>query len=961
MPRRLAAAALALLAGAANLSAASLFDPALRFRRFATPNFIIYYHQGEERLASRLARIAEDTRERLAPRLGVPSSRTHVVLADQTELSNGWATPVPYNTIVLTAAWPAGAELTGHVDDWLRSVFVHEFTHVLHLERSNGWARVVRRLFGRPPLAFPNLFLPVWQIEGVATLEESRDQTGRRHAADFRAIVREAARHDVLEPIDRLNGGLTDWPGPQAPYAFGLGFHAYLEERFGARALADLADASASAIPFVGSSFEQSFGLPLGTVFEDFLAAVEAEAGDADPESPSVRLTTHGFDTTGPRFLPAACAECLPEVAYTTATPHDFPSISVVRLNGAGARRIVSRYLGRTISPTPTHIVFDQYEVRRFAGLYSDLYALDRASGHVTQLTREARLLDPDVSPDGTAIVAVRQNRGERSLVVLSAWRNRTGMLEVRNMRTLVADPDTQFNVPRWSPDGTTIVAERHRLGAFPEIVTVNVMTAAVHTVASSPGHRFVTPAWHPNGRAVIAAADFDGVFNLHEFVLAGGSSRRLTSTAGGARWPDISADGRMIAYVGYTSDGFDVFTTPYPDESVVLTSEPPAAHLDPTHSQATASGPQPPRSSTYRPWDTLRPRYWTPLVGLDDDQLRLGAATSGVDVLQYHGFSAGATWLVDVRGRNPIPHPGVPNWNLQYVYTRWQPTFFVAASSTTTLVNGRVDEVGSPTVGFLQEQALDAGVVVPTRRVRSFRQWLVSARVEASRLALGNGRESGTESALRAGWMRRTAREYGYSISLEDGTAIGAALDWRPDVGGSAAASVTMDGRVYRPGLQRNHVVALRGAFGVSSGATAMRRRFLAGGSRAASSTLDFARDALGLLRGFDRRQVSGSHVTLANAEYRWPLARPQRGVGTLPVMFHTVHAALFLDAGYAWDREFRRSDLKTSLGGELSVDVVAGYHLPLTIGIGAAWTRDGAAPRQDGGALFARIGRSF
>ena len=32
---------------------------------------------------------------------------TEVVLADQSELANGWATPIPYNVVFVTAAVPA--------------------------------------------------------------------------------------------------------------------------------------------------------------------------------------------------------------------------------------------------------------------------------------------------------------------------------------------------------------------------------------------------------------------------------------------------------------------------------------------------------------------------------------------------------------------------------------------------------------------------------------------------------------------------------------------------------------------------------------------------------------------------------------------------------------------------------------------------------------------------------------
>src|SRR5215472_15920194 len=139
----------------ASIHADTLFDPALRFRTLSTDHFIIYFHQGELALATRLADIAESTWHTLEQQLAVtPPSRTHLVIADQTEFANGYATPVPYDTIVIYPVWPAGSEFIGNVDDWLRVAFTHEFTHIVHLDRSEGWARWVHGVLGRTTLAF---------------------------------------------------------------------------------------------------------------------------------------------------------------------------------------------------------------------------------------------------------------------------------------------------------------------------------------------------------------------------------------------------------------------------------------------------------------------------------------------------------------------------------------------------------------------------------------------------------------------------------------------------------------------------------------------------------------------------------------------------------------------------------------------------------------------------------------
>src|SRR5262245_26048229 len=308
---RLVVAAAILLAGAAA-HAASLLDPAFQFRTLTTEHFVIYFHQGEDHLAARLAAIAEEIWPQVGRALGVTAPRrTHVILADQSELANGWATPLPYNLIFVTAAAPPGSDFIGRTDDWLRLVFTHEFTHIVHLDRSEGWARIFRAVFGRTAVAFPNTWLPVWQIEGLAAWEESAiTGEGRLHAGDFRAIERESLRAGRVVRLDRVNGGLTDWPAGLAPYAYGLGFHDYLSQRFGDEQFGALANRTSRSLPFFGSrAFKRVYGESLGDLWKDYQRASSTEnpsnlsnsSNLSNLSNPSTRLTHEGFTVLGPR------------------------------------------------------------------------------------------------------------------------------------------------------------------------------------------------------------------------------------------------------------------------------------------------------------------------------------------------------------------------------------------------------------------------------------------------------------------------------------------------------------------------------------------------------------------------------------------------------------------------------------------------------------------------------------
>jgi Tol biopolymer transport system component len=959
----LLASAIVLIAAAAQGS--SLFDPALRFRQLPTEHFVIYFHQGEERPAQRLASIAEETWHILQPRFSVsPPAFTRVILADQTELWNGHATPLPRDTIVIYAVWPPGSELA--FDDWLRIAFTHEFTHIVHLDRSEGWARGLRAILGRTEYAFPNLFLPGWQIEGIATYAESViTGEGRLHAGDFRAIVSEAAARRRLEPLDRVNGGLTDWPGGAAIYAYGVGFHAYLAERFGAQTLAALADATARSFPYTGSrAFKPVYGRPLGALWREYESAAAADAPHEPAAAGVTRLTRRGFSVRGPRFDRFVCATCPPAILYSASDADGFPGLHRVAADGTSPVRLANRYLGSTTAVGRDVLYFDQLERHRNAGLYSDLHVLDRATGQVRALTSGARLLDPDLSPDATTIACVQGRPDRRDLVLVAVARPFEG--RNRNQVTvLLSEPDTHFNAPRWSPDGGRIAVERHRLGLPPDVVIVDVSTKSVRVAASDARARIVTPAWRPDGGAIVAAvAPHDETFNLHEFAIDGTRSRQLTRLSGGATWPDVSPDGRTLVFVAYGVDGDDVYSMAYPApeetsdrDTVPVVSQNPEA----IWTTEANSGNLP--STAYRPWPTLAPTSWTPVVEGGSDQWRTGASVFGYDVLGYHGYSATATWGISSPAGAPTPSRASPDWQVSYVYARWRPTFFGSASAQTSFFAGPATDAGMPAAATLLARELEAGVILPIQHVRVSHQASFSAIHAVDDYTLPSQELSRTRRAVRVAWLTSSARTYGYSISPEDGVSVGATAELvRRGLGAFADANViTADVRAYLPGFDSHHVAAVRIAAGTSTGDPTAGRTFLLGGAASNAVAADFGRHAVSLLRGFPADTFAGSHVALVNADYRWPITRPQRGVGTWPLFLHTVHAAVFADAGHAWTRSFDVGAIKYSAGGELSANLVAGYSIPFTIAVGAAWGHDGSGLLRDRATIYFRVGRAF
>lgn len=919
----------ALVAAAAPAAASERYDPRLRFRTISTPHFDIHFHQGEESDARRLASIAEQVRREMEPALGLPNGRVQVILVDQHDSPNGWATPFPYNVIEVTAAAPRGGSLIGNTRDWLRLVFVHEYTHVLHLDRSRGLFAAGRRIFGRHPFALPNIFTPPWQIEGIATHYESAvTGEGRVPSGDFRLILDRAAGRERFASLDRASSDRVDWPSGQTPYLYGAYFHAFLAETYGDASLARLADATAKRPPYLGSrAYRQVFGKSLGALWTDFESATRASL-KTHPSS-ATRLTRHGFVVSSPAYASGG------RLFYAAAGPHGFPSLRELRGDGT-SHEVTTRVGGGRIGVSGDVVVFDQLEFVRSVGLQSDLYEADTTSGAVRRSTRALRASDPDVTADGATLAFVIQAADRR---VLATMPRAPGA----SPRHLVSAPGTHFASPRWSPDGRMLAAERRLQGGASEIVLVDPATAEVRVISGGDA-RSIDPSWTPDGRAVLFASAREGdVFAIHLFDLATGERRRLLDGPP-ARSPVLSPDGTTLVFVGDTAEGYDLFSLPWGQAAWAPVAAAPASAASPPP----APEPDGPAGavSGYRPWPLLLPRFWTPIVEPDGDELTVGAATAGADALGRHAYAAGAAWAGRAR----------PDWYAVYSYDRWRPTLVVSAS----------DDTDPWRAGTVRTREIDAGLSLRFRTTRRTQALFAAAHAADDRFECGtcepDARVTVRRHAARGGWTFNSSRLYGYSISREHGASLAAAVEWAPRAFGSTGDSraVVADARAFLPAPLRHGVIALRAAAAASWGDDEAARVFGAGGPGRDAGGISFDRDAIGTIRGFDVDDAAGRRAVVVNADFRIPLAWVERGAGTWPVFARSFHGALFADGGAAWTDRLTRDGVRVSAGAELSADLVVGYVLPLTVTAGAAWRYD-AALSAGSGALFARVGRAF
>ncbi len=926
----------ALLSGCIPLPLAPpKFDPSLRWKTLETAHFSIHFHQGEEQIAAEAARHAEEAHTRLTQRLHwTPSGKTQMVLVDHADRVQGEATPFPYNTIYINPYPPAAGILTPiRYENWLRAIILHEYTHILQLDQAHGLPKVFRYLFGR--VVLPNVWQPLWLLEGLATFEEGEAGTTDRSDGTFsEMLLRTAILEDRFKPIDQAH--LPDsWPAGMTPYYYGAAFHHFLHDRYGEEKIAEWSNRySARLIPFfIESNAEHVFGRSLGGLWWEWKISLQEkyrrETARLRQEgiTPIRTLSRSDFWKLAP--VPSPDGK---KIAYTEINRREYPRIKFLSLEeGSGPKEprrdeSIKRNsdAGLSWSPDGKSILFSQMEVVSNFSTYSDLYRFDLEEGTVQRLTRKMRAKDPDFSPDGRRIIFVRQGVDRSALWI---W-------EKGETRLLLPGEQNQFfATPRWSPDGKRIVLSVWS-GGNQDIALYDPDSNRLERLMEDAALD-LTPVWSPDGEVLLFTSDREGIFDLFAYSLSDRRFYRVTRLLGGAFTPFVSPDAQSIYFSSYHADGFEIAAMPY-DRSAwgPVSIEAPMPTEDPSSVNAAASIEAAGPVHSYFEPATLFPRFWVPLFGVDEEGLTVGALTGAVDPLGKDRYLLNLFY-------------GSESERLSYQIDYWNDHFsptlhFQWLDRADPHGDLLIDSNGNEKTYWERNRRFRVETIFPFLAFRWQSFISVGYQREALRSLTDLGAslvvpEEGVLSGFRLSWIYNSAHEYGFSISPEEGRRLFVTQElFRRNFGGDFNRRRTIGGwREYYNLPWPNQIFAAQLSGGLARGDLLVQRSFQLGGLTAPFA--DFQEEPF-LLRGYPAREFRGERALSLSAEYRFPIRNVERGWGTLPFFVRRLHGTFFGDLGDAWNEGTGGPSLKSGVGGSLGTDLYLGYYLPVRLQGGVA-----------------------
>lgn len=861
-------------------------DPRLKWYTVETDHFAVHFPlRGRPtpdsfELAREVAGICEEVHRLLLPAAGwQPEARTNIVIADFYDYPNGWAAPFPHNTITIIPTPPAGDRTND--DDWLRTLILHEYSHILQLDMVSGIPLALRRIFGR--VMMPNALAPAWLNEGYAVYNETRfTPFGRLRGAEYQAMLRAARDAGQLLSVDRCGSyELRRWPGGTAPYLYGSRLHGHAASTGDSAAWDRYNRHRSASLPFTeNASARRTFGRDIGRIWAEAAAAVPAGAG-ADLPTPT-RLTRTGFSTGRPCWSADGT-----RVYFVDASRREYPSIKEIDLQTRSTRILHRGSVNGRLAggDSGRALVFAQLDRRNNYYDIADIYRLNPAGGRARRLTHGERARDPDLAADTAVVVFVTGNRGKSALKLLDVA---TGTI------TTLAESEERvvYSSPRFSPGGRWIAVSKSRPGGWTNIELIDRRSGWSIPVTDDRAND-ITPAWSRTGRTLFFISDRSGTYQLYAYQLASAATYQCTHSRYGVFEPDVSPDNQHIALTALGPDGTDVVSIPLApaDWTIAL------PFVDTLPESEPAAQPATGQVYYYNPFPSLMPRFWLPWLD-NSDGLRAGAFTVGWDALQVHRYSVAAGWQPDRR---------TPHVEMAYEYRGLWPVLGASIRADRTR----------------QEAAIAAGL--------QFRQTGVTDWLDVGLTAV---RDTLIRSRTAITLTRSDALGWRYTAAPVQGGQYGVHADADP----ARLATRVPDLRLLA------YAVRYLGAPPSTWSLRTHAAIATAPGADSASSAWRLSNQGILGVRGFRAPAPAGRSLLTAGLQLRTPLAWVERGLGTAPVFLSNINIATFAEAGIhsrsLLPGPAALPDARVAVGGELRADVVLLHLVPASaaagIGIG-------------------------
>jgi hypothetical protein len=924
-----------LFLGELSVSAQFLdLDPTLDWHVLRTEHFNVIYHEGLEAIAQEAALVSEEAYQFWVQELKYAvSMKINIILADPADFAVGAANPFGDVIASVSHTRVFNEWLNSQNPSWLDDVLYHEIGHVFDITKVAGLSEKLRPWIG-PVFTLSNASKPGTIIEGIPIYFELKRSgasrsNSRRDAMYFRAQVLE----NTFISLDQMGSGYgydpRHWPsGYMLTHDWGAWFARFIAEKYGDDTFAKIDEINADSLWPVFTlgainDFESVFKKALGVSGQELERAWRTwlkEQFEPQIESiknegviPSRKLGRLNYWNNDPVWSPDGKwvyyyhKDTVREASVRRITPDgkedQFVFVVPFELDFFRPPFFAT---APQVSPDGKKILYTRHEIFDNHYTYADLFLWDLETKEERSLTERARAYHPVFFPNGKRILFAQQ-RPDGQSPVLSVYELSTGRIvpfkEFPN--EILID---SFTI---SPDGTQIALTLWKMGGYQDLYLLSSEGSDLTPLTQDKAGDF-DPEWSPDGNFVLFSSERDGVYNLYTYRLSDGQFFRVTNMLTGAFAPAISPDSTKIAFISYSTNGYELHLMDYVPESwkpVQFTSE-----TIPEWAGWQQAGLQP---KPYRTEEFLAPRLWVPVP----NPIQPALVLVGFDPLWHHDYTLYAG--VDLKTQQPVlafdysmefalkTEQRFLSW-LEETINSLSPRLMVHLEHNAefeSLARTELEMTFSRVMGRVQTLALGAGLRQADQTAHSF--------LARYRESLDGGSD-----------LMRIGRDLGLEIEFVLQQSIWKMI-FQIQQRESIQFPLGFKNRLSRlTVLARNDLEPLR-----------------VGGPGGQWP-----------LRGFPPDFKRATQVIYTGFEFSFPMVAIERGLGLWSVFYDRIDGLLFTDGVRLSGEPLAQDELYLSYGGELRLRVVLGYQVPVEFRFGVAQGQD-----QPGPAFYIDFGGDF
>lgn len=954
--------------------------PELDWYTIETGHFFVHFHNGAERTAKVVAKIAEEVYGPVTSLYQYrPTGKYHFIIRDHDDYSNGAA--FFYDNKVEIWAPAAEFEFRG-AHNWLRNVVTHEFTHMISLQSARkitqripafylqaiGYEEDRREdvLHGGPnviasyPIAMT--VVPGWFAEGIAqyqipglgydTWDSHRDM-----------ILRTAALDDKLLSYNEMGVFGKNSLGNEKVYNHGFAFVAYLAKSYGIESLRNIARNMKGFFRLtLDGALKKATGKSARALYAHWIGSIRARYKE---ETRDILQ----YQVEGTLVEPEGIANFHPEwspdgskVIYITNRGRDYLSktMLVIKNLADGKSTVISSGVRYPISWSPdgSKVAYANKAARSKGGSrYYDIYIYDLNKRQEYRQTRALRAHSPDWSPDGNKLIFIHGNDGTENLAVLDL-----GNKQTKDISSF--ESGEQLYKPRWSPDGKTILFGMSS-GNNRNLYVMDLENQEIAPLLESKSDAR-DAVFSRDGTKIYFSWDKTGIFNIYSIDIRNRSTTQWTNVIGGAFMPSVAQDGDLLFSL-FTSDGYKIARLENPQPLNESESKYLAHRNDLKLASVQNSVPKSVVEEISAPNldDSKLPDYqvksyknhyspitFLPRLMIDYGTLKAGAYFYSYDVLNKYGFLAG----FDANRR------GDYDLFALIEYRNLGPTLFLEGYNQVQNTSVAVDSIELIRRGIFEETSdkfrynlleVDAGVKFKLTDSIELRTAFIFSRYSArAKFKEVTGETSfgftyliGRDFSLRLSYRNLAASIHSEINPTGRYVSIGYDLEFNKFLEGFEIDNrfvdgigevfhpynyhkVTLNWKEYQALPIKNHTINLDLQAGFIDSKVDSFFHFFGGG-------------LLGN-RGYPYFSIEGRKMLLGRLTYRFPLLT-HLDLRWMHLYFDKVFFGLFYDYGNAFnENKIDFGDFKSSVGLQLRLDSFSFYSFPTRIFFEAAYGLD-------------------